>query len=110
MLVSTTQSETPLTVLRTFQPRAATTEELANMPEPPQKPDLNLFADAARWSRLERAAAHANRNLSGAALANLLQQLDEFSNERGYFRSADAERIRTLILGHESPTEPPTDD
>ncbi|MFE2596005.1 PIN domain-containing protein [Streptomyces sp. NPDC059396] len=110
VLFSTTQPETPLTVLRTFQPRAATTEELANMPEPPQKPDLNLFAEARRWSRLARAAAHANSNLSGAAFANLLQQTDEFSNERGYFRSAEAERIQTLILGHESPTEPPADD
>ncbi|MEJ8673079.1 hypothetical protein WKI71_45715 [Streptomyces sp. MS1.AVA.1] len=108
VLFSTTQPETPLTVLRSSPPRAATVEELANMPEPPQKPDLDVFADARRWSRLERAVALTNRSIS--ALPELLGQLQEFSDEQGRFRVGDAERIQGLILGYAPPEEPPTDD
>lgn len=54
VLFSTTQPETPLTVLRAPQPRAATGEEFANIPELPENPGTDALVNPKVWTSLER--------------------------------------------------------
>lgn len=108
VLFSTTQPETPLTVLRSSLPRAATLEELANMPEPPQKPELDVLVNARRWSLIEQAVAHSTRNFSD--LPEFLRQSWEFEDaKRGLSRHVDAQVMEDLLHRWKA-EEPPTDD